>query len=322
MGLGVIIKNRIFDPLNTMFTEIGHGQIKLGITRFFASVFRGSKFGISLNQKIHSIIITQLENELSYVLDRFRNYSCECKYDKNAPVWVCWLQGYDNAPEIVKRCINSIKTSTTHPVNIVTSENLLSFCDFPDYIMSKYSKGIITNAQFSDILRMTLLSEYGGLWIDATIFIPKELPEEVFNYQFYTCKRKPINGGYVSNYKWTSFLNGCQKSCVIQKAVKDLFYEYWNINDYLIDYLLVDYFMILVYRNIPNARNLIDDLPYNNPQIEELQSRMSLPYDEIEYKHLINDSDTDFFKLSWRMNFDRETSDNKMTYYGWFLKNN
>ena len=59
MGLGVIIKNRIFDPLNTMFTEIGHGQIKLGITRFFASVFRGSKFGISLNQKIHSIIITQ-----------------------------------------------------------------------------------------------------------------------------------------------------------------------------------------------------------------------------------------------------------------------
>lgn len=322
MGLSVIIKNRIFDPLNTMFTEIGHGQIKLGITRFFASVLRGSKFGISLNQKIHSIIITQLENEFSYVIDKFKNYSYECKCDKNAPVWVCWLQGYDNAPEIVKKCIFSIKKSTNRNVILLDFSNIEKYYQLPDYIIEKHNKGYISNTEFADILRMSLLAKFGGMWIDATIFIPALLPESIFKKEFYTCKRELGIGIYVSEYKWTTFLLGCQKGCVLPLAVKELLFEYWKKNDYLVDYLLLDYFIRIAYENIPNAKKLIDDLPYNNPQIEELQSRMSLPYDEIEYKHLINDSDTDFFKLSWRMNFDKETSDNKMTYYGWFLKNN
>ena len=24
-------------------------------------------------------------------------------------IWVCWLQGYDNAPELVKKCIDQLK---------------------------------------------------------------------------------------------------------------------------------------------------------------------------------------------------------------------
>ncbi len=316
-----IIKNRIISPIHTLTYEFKHKQYKLGVVRLLASVFRGSPLGNYFNQQIHNNIITQLENEFSYVLEKYKNYSGDCKYDKNAPVWVSWMQGYDNAPEIVKKCIDSIKHSTTHPVHIVTLENLYSFYEFPDYIMDKYRESIISNAQFSDILRMTLLSEYGGIWIDSTIFIPNKLPEDIFKNEFYTCKREPVACGYVSNYMWTSFLNGCQKNCIIQKVNKELFYEYWKKKDYLIDYLLVDYFMMVVYRNLPYAQKLINELPYNNPQIEELQNRMSSPFDNADYNNLINNSDTIFFKLSWRMKFDKFTKENKQTYFGYFLGN-
>lgn len=321
MRIATILKNRVTSPLKVMFQDIKNGQFKIGITRFLVSVFRGTKISYFLSQKIHNMIIKKLEKEFLYVLDKYSDYSVKCEYDTKSPIWVCWMQGYDNAPIIVKKCIDSIRISTNHPVHIITNDNIDTFIHLPDYIMEKYNKQIITNAQFSDILRMCLLSQYGGLWIDATIFIPGKLPEKIFQYQFYTCKRKPQKSGYVSNYMWTSFLNGCQKNCIVQKVVNDLFLAYWEKYDYLIDYLLVDYFMMLVYRNLPKAKDLIDSVPYNNPCMEELQNRMSMAFNKNDYDQLLYNSDTYLFKLSWRMKFEEKTVDGNTTYFAEFLKN-
>lgn len=321
LRIATILKNRVTSPLKVMFQDIKNGQFKIGITRFLVSVFSGTKISYFLSQKIHNMIIKKLEKEFLYVLDKYSDYSVKCEYDAKSPIWVCWMQGYDNAPIIVKKCIDSIRISTNHPVHIITKDNIDTFIHLPDYIMEKYNKQIITNAQFSDILRMCLLSQYGGLWIDATIFIPGKLPEKIFQYQFYTCKRKPQKSGYVSNYMWTSFLNGCQKNCIVQKVVNDLFLAYWEKYDYLIDYLLVDYFMMLVYRNLPKAKDLIDNVPYNNPCMEELQNRMSMAFNKNDYVQLLYNSDTYLFKLSWRMKFEEKTVDGNTTYFAEFLKN-
>ena len=274
--------------------------------------------GTNLGKKVQAEIYQKLYGDFQNVFAKYRNYSYDCCYDSCSPVWVFWMQGYDNAPVIVKKCIDSIKAATDHPVHILTSDNLSEYYDFPVYIKEKYANGIITHAQFSDILRMTLLSEYGGLWIDATIFIPCGIPEKIFQREFFTCKRDIKGSGYVSEYRWTSFLNGCQNGCVIQKIAKDLFFAYWEKYDYLIDYLLVDYVFLLIYQNIPKAKQLIDELPYNNPQIEELQNRMNDICDQVNYQELINQPDTDFFKLSWRMNFEKKI-DGKQTYFGYFI---
>ena len=303
-----------------MFQDIKNGQFKIGITRFLVSVFRGTKISYFLSQKIHNMIIKKLEKEFLYVLDKYSDYSVKCEYDAKSPIWVCWMQGYDNAPIIVKKCIDSIRISTNHPVHIITKDNIDTFIQLPDYIMEKYNKQIITNAQFSDILRMCLLSQYGGIWIDATIFVPRKLPEKIFQYQFYTCKRKPQKSGYVSNYMWTSFLNGCQKNCIVQKVVNDLFLAYWEKYDYLIDYLLVDYFIMLVYRNLPKAKDLIDNVPYNNLLVEELQNRMSMSFNKEDYDNLLYNSGTFLFKLSWRMKFEEKTVDGNTTYFAQFLE--
>lgn len=302
--------------------ECKHKNVKLGFNRLLSFIFHGTGISKSSVIKCRRIIEETLTKDYAHILRKYNDdYNVKTQYDPNAPVWVLWLQGYDNAPPVVKKCINSIKNGTTHPVNLLTLDNFTQYITLPDYIMEKYHKGIITNAQMSDIFRMTLLAEYGGLWIDATVYVPNAIPEEAFTNEFYTCKRKSeFANYYVSQYRWTSFINGCQKGCVIQTAMKELFFEYWKRNDYLIDYLLVDFFMLVVYNNIDYAKQLIDNHPYNQPQLETLQEIMSEVFDKEKFDNITNNSNTDMFKLSWRMNFKKETDDGKQTFFGYFLQ--
>ena len=319
MRLKSVFDNRIKVPLQVWWQDARHHNGSIGFYRFIASVSKGTSIGSIASKRVQIKISKKLCLDFYSIIEKYKNDDTEVLYDSQAPVWVLWMQGYKNAPDIVKRCIDSIRVSTSHPVHLITSDNISKYYSFPNYINEKYINGTITNAQFSDILRMALLADYGGLWIDATIFIPTAIPEGIFEREFFTCKRDIKNTGYVSEYRWTSFLNGCKKGCVIQRAAKDMFFVYWEKYDYLVDYLLVDYILLLIYENIPKATRLMDDLPYNNSQIEELQNRMNEVFDEKAYQKLVTDSDTDFFKLSWRMKF--ETSKNgKKTYFGSFLQ--
>lgn len=86
-----------------------------------------------------------------------------------------WL-GEENAPEIVRYCIKSIRCNAgSHPVNIVTEENYLQFTDIPKYVIEKMQVEKITLTHFSDILRMNLIANNGGLWLDATIFCSQKM---------------------------------------------------------------------------------------------------------------------------------------------------
>ena len=78
--------------------------------------------------------------------------------------------------------------------------------------------------------------------------------------------------------------------------------------------------MMLVYRNLPKAKDLIDSVPFNNLLVEELQNRMSMSFNKEDYDNLLYNSDTYLFKLSWRMNFEKETDDGNTTYFAQFLE--
>ena len=86
-------------------------------------------------------------------------------------IWICWFQGIERAPELVKTCYKSVKRwYPDNDIVLITKENFRDYVDIPEYVISKWKKGKILNAHFSDILRLALLIKYGGLWIDATVF--------------------------------------------------------------------------------------------------------------------------------------------------------
>lgn len=89
----------------------------------------------------------------------------ECDEKMRNKIWVCWWQGLDNAPEIVKTCVESIKrNSGKYEVLIITDENYKQYVKFPDWLEEKRKHGIISKTIYSDLLRLNLyqhMEEYG-----------------------------------------------------------------------------------------------------------------------------------------------------------------
>ena len=74
-----------------------------------------------------------------------------------------WYQGIETAPPIVLSCMQSIiQNRKKHPVIIISKYNLEKYIKLPSYIMDKFINNIFSITHFSDIIRMALLSKYGG----------------------------------------------------------------------------------------------------------------------------------------------------------------
>lgn len=108
-----------------------------------------------------------LYNNYSNIIEEYRRVfinESKKKITKNAPIFVFWWQGEKDMPKIVKACVDSIKRNCgSHPFNLITKDNYYKYVEIPEYILEKLNSKIITLTHFSDILRMTLLYEYGGI---------------------------------------------------------------------------------------------------------------------------------------------------------------
>ncbi len=126
--------------------------------------------------------LKKLRKQYQDVLKSFSYDKVSIKDDKSNKVWVCWFQGMDNAPPIVKKCVQSISEQVGNEnLTIITMDNIEDYVTLPKYIVEKWKKGIISNTHLSDILRLELLINHGGLWLDATTFITGEIPEYIYD---------------------------------------------------------------------------------------------------------------------------------------------
>ena len=90
-------------------------------------------------------------------------------------IWILWFQGFNNMDYVVKNVIQSWKKyNPDWEIVILTKENL------SDYIFVKL-KSTQTFAAQSDIIRLKLLSTYGGVWADATLICMQPLNNWIYN---------------------------------------------------------------------------------------------------------------------------------------------
>lgn len=116
-------------------------------------------------------------------------------------IWQYWAQGYDDVPEVVRQCLDSVdKYASDYTIVRLTDANLSEYLDIPDFIEQKRST--FSRAHFSDILRLMLLKTYGGVWMDATIMLLGPIPEEWANLDFFVFRRDP-NQADISYWRTT-----------------------------------------------------------------------------------------------------------------------
>ena len=213
-------------------------------------------------------------------------------------IWWCWLQGEENAPELCKICLTSLKKQMPDKkIVIITSENLYDYVDFPDFIKQKYKKGKISNTHFSDLIRLQLLIKYGGTWIDATVFCTG-YPDYAFNTPLFAFKTNERNDGATVAQSW--FISA-EKNEPILTLTRDLLFDYWRKNSKQIHYFIIYFFMKIAadfYKDEWNNIPWFSDLPAHI-----LQRELNKPYSEPRWKQLCRMSD--IHKLSYKIEINK-----------------
>lgn len=228
-------------------------------------------------------------------------------------IWVLWFQGEENLPEIPALCIESIrKNSNGMEVVFLSKDNLSEYYEIPERIKCLHTKGRITNAQLSDIIRAGLLSKHGGIWMDATLLLTVPLAEEWKNKELFSIKLKPT-GYFVSECRWTGFCFKMDNRNPLPHLLHAYLLEYWRRKSLLIDYFLIDYMIDIIIKDFPEINNRIKEIPYTNPDLYSLVPILPDTFDDNFYYQLTKN--TSIFKLSWRRFDSKHLNENPKSYF-------
>lgn len=239
---------------------------------------------------------------------------------RNEVIWFCWMQGEKALPPVPKLCLSSLrKHSGGRKVVFLDKNNYGKYVSIPQEIIDMYRAGKIKQAHFADIMRVMLLSQQGGLWIDATLLVTKDLPAEIFDMPFFSIKTNEF-GYFVSRCRWSVFCLAGWKNNVLLKKIARLFETYLSKTSTFVDYFMFDNFIDILYKNDKLVRQMIDAVPKNNEKVHDLNRLLCDDFDARRYDELTADG-TYMFKLSWKTYTEEQLRSNQHSYYNYLLKN-
>ena len=215
-------------------------------------------------------------------------------------IWVCWLQGMDKAPEVVKKCFASLQRNCADfEIRVITFENIKQYANLPDYIWKKYQEKKISNTEFSDLLRLALLSENGGYWIDSTVFLTDRIPEEILTSEFFAYHARI----HLKNNNW--FLKASAGDLIISN-MKNLMFEYWKHENRLMNYFLYHLFFDLMMEKNAVLAAKWNKAPLLYDDCYDLEYNFFTPYSETLWQEI--KAKNSIHKLSYKYKKDKSLS--------------
>ena len=256
-------------------------------------------------------LISKLRRKYRKTVQNFLStYDSRIKHENSGKIWMCWLQGIENAPKLVQACYHSIKQNIpSRELVVITESNYREYVSFPNYIQDKIDRGIITKTHFSDLLRLELLNRYGGTWIDATVYISSEqIPEYMLSSDLFMFQvLKPgLDGHAVCMSSW--FMTAYTNHPILLLTQK-LLYEYWKTHDRLVDYFLLHDFLQLSIETFPKEWARV--MPFSSSLPHILLLRLFDEYDETVWCEVRKM--TPVHKLTYK--FDQDSTNKENTYY-------
>lgn len=285
---------------------------------------------LRIEKKIHSVFPVYLvdNKNIQFELSIWKTYKkFEKKYHeiiskgvtldrqvKSDFVWVCWLQGLDKAPDLVKACVSSIRrTFSSKNVVIISNDNLSEYIQLPDYIQEKWLSGRISAAHYSDIIRTELLCKYGGVWIDATVLsLSDHIPDYIYERELFAFKELDLSHMDIRPVVASSWFLSSRSNEPILLLTRTLLHEYWRTHNHLCNYFLFHIFFSLATKRYAEIWEDVPVLNNNSPQV--LQFELNHPFEENRWKEICQDSN--FQKLTHHLENVSEGS-----YYEYIINN-
>lgn len=201
-----------------------------------------------------------------------------------------WLQGEENAPELVKSCFRSMRRHLQQEVIVLDEKTLFKWISLPDFIINKWKAGKIPNAHFCDLCRIELLFRHGGLWFDATDYVTAPVPQFIMEEDFFVfMSGKKIRGSY-------SFIQNCfiraRKGNPLLSIWQGANFAYWKDEDSKINYFVHHLLLRLSIDVNETAAASFAHMPRvdQDPTHALWGEHCCDPYDEAEYRRLTEGS--------------------------------
>lgn len=218
-------------------------------------------------------------------------------HDRMDIIWFCWLQGIENAPKIIRICLESIRENLPHKeIRIIDDKNRHQYVSFPRHVENKWKKKQVPPALFADLLRLELLIKYGGTWIDSTIlctgknFLKESLDSDLFFYQF----KRSAESQYIGISNW--FITSCQNNPLLM-SLRDCLYAYWEDYNCVLEYFVFHRLFDLIAEERPIV---ISRIPYAySPDALVLGHNLGRIYNKESWERLV--SKVAFHKLTYKI---------------------
>ena len=207
-----------------------------------------------------------LEMKLSYLrkyIPYIKNLKADNNIDshedlENEKMFTLWFQGIENAPHVVKQCVDSVKKFYGSRLVILDDNSIPEYITLPEYVIDKKNQKIMGPANFSDIVRLELLYKYGGYWFDATDFMMRPVPDLIKDSDFFMFVSSDLLNPHM-------FVANCfiraKKGDPLLKMWRDLVLEYWKNENKNVDYFLVHYLLRLLVTYNDQAKALFEKMP-------------------------------------------------------------
>lgn len=241
-------------------------------------------------------------------------------------IWQFWAQGFDDLPEIVQLCFDSVdKYKEDFQVIRLTDMNYKEYVNFPDFVEEKRKLPEFKTAFFSDLLRTALLKIYGGVWLDASVVLTKNLDNHLTQLDYFVFSRDPSSpyqdlakDNSHSYFNWqdefkVNFLNSiiiAKHNHPMNQIMLDLLLYFWKTQTTVKHYFFYQILMneVRELKVIPLEFPIIDDvLPHL------LQEIIKQKVDETNFMNILEK--TGIHKLNLHHPLAKSKGQN-LTYYG------
>lgn len=229
-------------------------NIKSVIIHYLYSPIRRRKI-LKQHKRVADFWCPIIDQYYNGAIEKYK-FSVKKKFDNEKIIWQYRGQGIEasNMPEIIHICFNSVdKYKGDYTVIRLSDTTISEYIDLPDFVRQKRENQAFTRTFFSDLLRVALLSTYGGVWLDATILLTDNLPNKYAEMDFFMFQRsdeekhkKYWENVYAYYFDWhpqfkvkmLSSILFAKKGDKVIISLQDLMLYYWKTQDTLFDYFV------------------------------------------------------------------------------------
>lgn len=220
---------------------------------------------VSIAERTNETLTARYLPILSAAIVRSRAVAANCEWKQDASqripkiLWTCWLQGTDRIPDLVTACLDAQrKALPDYEQRVLTWDNYRQWVEVPQGVEQKYLRGHMPPALFSDVLRLAVLSKYGGVWMDASVYCSG------FGHDRLRKQWSQIEASELSLFRYfdrgdghctglSNWFIAARPGHAVISAVLEMICAYWRDYDCTVNYYMMHHFLGMTREAFPHT---------------------------------------------------------------------